>query len=728
MASSDQVVVNFAVDVTDRLATVARGVGGSEDKLFCPALAAALWLVSQHLKDQKESESLHGARLLKLLSNLEKICKPTTGPSLQKEPKKGLELTSRYPGLSLLRQNNRKNAVDGVHESPNPKTKAEVWVGDDFTGSMRTLYKVLSSYIFCNNGSEQTQIAGRLRLKLENGGEGDCPAFSLMFLAHPHHELQEESFQWRETRILVDRRKAKFSDPDDKDVQLQINGLMCISDFCERISRREQYQLSLKVSDKHLHFVEWCEGARIWVLNTPSVSLSMILRNHKLSQKMKYLLSYLLAKSTWQFYSTDWLGKEWAKESIHFMFERRQSPKGAGIYLNEPFISAHFDPDSNINDSEFRPHKFPKIKALGIILLEIELGTVIEDHYDDECRAPDGELNMDADLYVALKLFDDPDRLEDTFPLLKSVIGDCLRPSKFMQHRHSVEELRKVLQEEVVDHLHTLIGLYGQPEKIDLRPTVQHLPVDEYRTVNVKSVASNGAVASCVTQASAEAWFEELDELNEVLSCLPSEIDQAYKQVRVVVIDTGIDGNDSYAKHIRGYRDFVTNRDDIKQDNTGHGTNSVKLIFKVYGEAEVYVARVFESDEANDDTQDLMLEAIEHAKNVWQADIISIASGFERDHALMRRAIKRAASDGTVVFAAASNYGNIRQVTFPARMQDVICVYCTDGRAKVSQSINPAAQTTKSKNFAILGEGVLVPPSTREQLTGTKIVGREYAV
>ncbi|KAF4447233.1 hypothetical protein F53441_9220 [Fusarium austroafricanum] len=783
MAPSDQAVVSFAVDVTDRLATVARGVGGSEDKLFCPALAAALWLVSQHLKDQKEPDSVHGTRLLKLLSNLERICKPTTSPSLLKEPKNGLELANRYPGLSLLRQNNRKSAVDGVRklalrrspegkkkqqgllriletfikpltvadETPNPKTKTEVWVGDDFTGSMRTLYKVLSSYIFCNNGSEQTQIAGRLRLALESGAEGDSPAFDLMFLAHPHRELQEESFRWRETRILVDRRKAKFSDANDKEVQLQINGPMCIADFCERISTREQYQLSLKVSDKQLHFVEWCEGARTWVPNTPSVSLSMILRNHKLSQKMKYLLSYLLAKSMWQFYSTDWLGKEWTKESIHFMFERRQNPKDAGIYLNEPFISAHFDPDSSTNDSEFRPHKFPKIKALGIVLLEIELGTVIEDHYDGECRAPDGELNADADLYVALKLFDDPDRLEDTFPLLKSVIGDCLRPSKFMQHRHSVEELRKVLQEEVVDHLHTLIGLYAVTDTTDNTKTSflsrrasatiastkasyidqiallqlltqkRPLPVEEYRAVNVKSVASNGAVASCITQASAEAWFEELDELNEVLSCLPSETDQTYKQVRVAVIDTGIDGNDSYAKHIRGYRDFVTNRDDMKQDNTGHGTNSVKLIFKVYAEAEVYVARVFESDEANDDTQDLMLEAIEHAKNVWQVDVISIASGFERDHALMRRAIKRAASDGTVVFAAASNYGNIRQVTFPARMQDVICVYCTDGRAKVSQSINPAAQTTKSRNFAILGEGVSVPPSIREQLTGTSV-------
>ena len=218
---------------------------------------------------------------------------------------------------------------------------------------------------------------------------------------------------------------------------------------------------------------------------------------------------------------------------------------------------------------------------------------------------------------------------------------------------------------------------------------------------------------------------------------MPGEIDQTYKKVRVAVLDTGINGNDRYAKHIRGYKDFVAGNDDVKQDNTGHGTNSVKLIYKVYAQAEIYVARVFEYSEANEDTQDLMLQvihpsrsqvhkitivqAIKYASEVWKADIISIASGFEKDHPATRRAIKRAATDGILIFAAASNYGNIRHVTFPARMQDVICVFCTDGRAKVSSSINPAPQTTKSKNFAILGEGVMVPPSTTDLVTGTSV-------
>ncbi|KAI9901841.1 hypothetical protein N3K66_003658 [Trichothecium roseum] len=628
MGSSDH-LVNFAVAVTGRLATIAPGAGGSDDKLFGPALAAALWLVNQYLGGQQVDSAALKPRLLKLLNNLESICKPPTDsavPSrsgLSKGANSELQLAHRYPGLSLLRQDNRKNAVNGIRKLASrwnpgePKTKGEVWVGDDFTGSMRTLYKVLSAYIFCNG----------------------------------------------------DRAKS-------------------------------------------------------WAPNTPSMPLSTILRNHKLSTKMRYLLSYLLAKSVWQFYSTDWMGKEWTKDNIHFMYERRQGAKKAGLYLNKPFISARFGSDSgsSTDDSKFRPHKFPRIKTLGVMLLEIELGTVIEDiiedDYQSECYA-DGKLNADADLYAFQKLCDDPDRLEDTPWPLKAAIEACLRPTKFMQHRHSAEDLRRVLQEEVPAQQiaqipHSSLNVPPRPRPPSQLPGI--VPMVEHRQViHPTSVAIHGSVASRIREASSESWFEELDQLNEILSGLPDEIGRAHKRVRVAVIDTGINSSDPYARHIQGYRDFVTNNDDLKQDNTGHGTNSVKLIYKVYAEAEVYVARVFEYDEADDCTQDLMLKAIKHAKDIWQVDVISIASGFERDHALMRRAIKKATSDGVVIFAAASNYGNIRQVTFPARMQDVICMYNTDGRAKASQSINPAAQTTKSKNFAILGAAVSVSPFVKDR-------------
>lgn len=98
-----------------------------------------------------------------------------------------------------------------------------------------------------------------------------------------------------------------------------------------------------------------------------------------------------------------------------------------------------------------------------------------------------------------------------------------------------------------------------------------------------------------------------------------------------------------------------------------------------------------------------------------------MASGFETDHAEMRQAIKAATVSGALVFAAASNYGNTRQITFPGRMKDVLHIFCTDARAKASASINPMPTRRKPYNFAILGEGVVVPPSATERITGTSV-------
>lgn len=205
------------------------------------------------------------------------------------------------------------------------------------------------------------------------------------------------------------------------------------------------------------------------------MSLTNILKNSSLTKKMKYLLSFLLAKSVWQFYDTKWINNGWTKDNVQFMFEYRQKDYQPGVYLNEPFISASFNQNNPKNENIFRPHKFPRIKALGIILLEIELGSGIESAYGPDCYDTDGQLNNDADLYTALRLYDE-DGLDDTFPLLKTVIGDCLRPAIFNPHRKSIDDLRNVLREHVVDKLYTLISLYDQPEKVELRPTVQLTP------------------------------------------------------------------------------------------------------------------------------------------------------------------------------------------------------------------------------------------------------------
>jgi hypothetical protein len=94
-----------------------------------------------------------------------------------------------------------------------------------------------------------------------------------------------------------------------------------------------------------------------FILGASSVSLAELVMMTKLSLKMRLLLSYFLAKAVWQFYDSEWMQREWTKNTVHFMFERRpKMPKG--IFINEPFLSACFDGrNQSFNpDTEFRSH------------------------------------------------------------------------------------------------------------------------------------------------------------------------------------------------------------------------------------------------------------------------------------------------------------------------------------------------------------------------------------
>jgi hypothetical protein len=109
---------------------------------------------------------------------------------------------------------------------------------------------------------------------------------------------------------------------------------------------------------------------------------------------MKTLLSFLLARSVWQFYHSDWMKDGWSKETVHFMLEHRP-PISRVIFINEPFLRARFKRplvDQTTPKPErpmFTTHMYPKVLALGVMLLEVELGRPIE-----EFRSPDSH-NLD---------------------------------------------------------------------------------------------------------------------------------------------------------------------------------------------------------------------------------------------------------------------------------------------------------------------------------------------
>jgi len=101
-------------------------------------------------------------------------------------------------------------------------------------------------------------------------------------------------------------------------------------------------------------------------------------------------------------------------------------------------------------------------------------------------------------------------------------------------------------------------------------------------------------------------WFQELDKLNSVLRVKPKERHGPYQPVKIAILDTGV--SEDFADFVKGYKDFVSNDDYNWQDNTGHGTNAVRLIQKVYNMAEIYIGRVFEAHRATANTATLMAQ------------------------------------------------------------------------------------------------------------------------
>lgn len=79
---------------------------------------------------------------------------------------------------------------------------------------------------------------------------------------------------------------------------------------------------------------------------------------------------------------------------------------------------------------------------------------------------------------------------------------------------------------------------------------------------------------------------------------------------KIAILDTGvtIKYHGIYKSSIHGYKDFVSKLDDSPQDGTGHGTKALRLLLKLYEDAEVYVGRVFQRQDADDDTERLMAE------------------------------------------------------------------------------------------------------------------------
>ncbi|PTB43260.1 hypothetical protein M441DRAFT_134148 [Trichoderma asperellum CBS 433.97] len=176
----------------------------------------------------------------------------------------------------------------------------------------------------------------------------------------------------------------------------------------------------------------------------------------------------------------------------------------------------------------------------------------------------------------------------------------------------------------------------------------------------------------------------------------------AFKPVRIAIIDTGFDASHPFIRgqdnqldaRIKAAQNFAqgSNPRDI-QDVVGHGTHALGLLLKVATCAEIYIAKVANKE-----------NAINCAVTEWKVDIISMSFGIREYHEPMRAAVSNAIHNQTLMFAAASNDGANFGRCFPAKYPGVFCMHSTDGNGNPS-GFNPTAVET-DVNFSLLGEHV----------------------
>lgn len=108
----------------------------------------------------------------------------------------------------------------------------------------------------------------------------------------------------------------------------------------------------------------------------PGMSLTTILQQCKLQIKEKIALGHIIALAFWQFYDTEILRDKWTSDHIFFMRDQ------TGFVPNKPSVSAKSNP-SYVNPDErltlpHLGHRYPRLLALAIILIEIGVGRPLE--------------------------------------------------------------------------------------------------------------------------------------------------------------------------------------------------------------------------------------------------------------------------------------------------------------------------------------------------------------
>ncbi|PYH72818.1 S8 family peptidase [Aspergillus vadensis CBS 113365] len=781
MASEDP--IDFAHTAIAQVANIASLLGVESKRPLCGRLGAELFLVANYIDTAGlDQESRLRLRISKLLRDVEAMCNwPTKIPrndyplleaitkpfpdvtsyeTAQRKIRRGLDqLTacSRDAEVAISHiqkfvERNRKSSRRDESGDISSRKRAARPERSDLANELA--HRVLREQMCCTcqtNGVRRQTERGHLVCLLlqppsQSVASDNLVQFDMLFSSEPFWN-QSQLTHWQDIELLVPndhthgKKCVRFFGRDDGYRDEQANNLSAKikqrtdkGQFCRLLDLAKGWRLCLSIEDQELY--HFFEPHKQKVDHIPGISLAKVLSTYHLTSRMKLVLAYIIAYSVWQYYDTDWMRTKWTSETIQFMRESDTSGgRGQGkLFTWKPYVSVHFNDEDPLCYEQYKVpgmvHVYPRIRALGIMLVEIGLGFPLPKR-ENQGQSLAAEVN--AELLTAINYARDEERWKNfDYPDYMNSIRHCLEPGTFDQaacveglsayeQRQHLKQRRNILYEKVVFPLENLLqgtkwidnyekiaplSVLSQDAKIEEATVPENLD---------KGKAPERRRKRTESEKNASNWLLDLKEFNrELAQVAPAAGSRGVsRSVRIAILDTGYDDNAPFffspdvMERLKGWKDWVDGSSQ-PEDCHGHGTHLVSLVLKCAPDADIYVARISESPHQLLNSSDKVAEAISWASGEWKADIISMSFGFADEQPCISDAIREALykrQDSVLFFAAASNYGANDREMFPARHESVISIRGTNSNGLFAD-FNPPKHEDEPVVFGTLGMDV----------------------
>ncbi|KAI1124294.1 hypothetical protein F5Y10DRAFT_249672 [Nemania abortiva] len=352
---------------------------------------------------------------------------------------------------------------------------------------------------------------------------------------------------------------------------------------------------------------------------------------------------------------------------------------------------------------KYRDDFIPTSAVRQLICVEIiRLIEGLDQHRDpkEDLAHNDGDVAPTSSIHDQLELSSG-----QTVELLPELRSDSYSSTRKKRVKFSEDSARKTEPDAIVGSLHDIEGNQGNAKVstqfFQSMEQFQHA-CNEYYVLNIETD---------------NLHLEERDS-----TMIPGS------KIRIAVLDTGVDMShwrvsDAFSDgRMSNERCYNWTRDangaqytDNIHDSNGHGTRVADLLMRIAPDAEICIAKVFESSDVKGKEAEYLAKAIKHAadSDKWNADIIVMSFSLntipgddsEDELSRCRAEITQEieARQDKIFIAAAGNDGRNKPRSFPASVMssNVICMHASYGDGSEG-AISPYPVETDD-NFMTLG-------------------------